>query len=110
MPFFPGGAPSPGIGDGGSNQGGGQAGGSSGANGSPRISVWQQCGGLGGGCAAHGSCADAPFPGQACADGNTCQRVNEWHWQCSPSDRAVSCWAPGSSAAVWAAPAPATFA
>jgi hypothetical protein len=85
-------ASAPGVSDGG---GGGQGGGKGGGGGSgststsPKIGVWQQCGGLGGCCSSYGACVDGPFPGQACGDGNVCQRVNEWHWQCSPSGGGV---------------------
>ncbi len=27
--------------------------------------------------------------GQSCSAGNTCQRVNQWHWQCAPSGAGV---------------------
>jgi hypothetical protein len=54
-----GGAGSPSSSDGSSPGGSkGAAGGGAGS-----IGVWQQCGGLGGGCLAAGGCADGPFPG-----------------------------------------------
>jgi hypothetical protein len=59
MPAAPAGGPSPG---GSSDAGspGGSKGDATGQAGS--IGVWQQCGGLGGGCATS-TCVDAPFPG-----------------------------------------------
>jgi hypothetical protein len=37
------------------------------------LNVWDQCGGKGGNCAGF-SCVDAPYPGQSCPGGTSCQR------------------------------------
>ncbi len=62
------------------------------------IAKDQQCGGKGGGCGSEDRCKDAPFPGVQCASGTSCQRVNEWHWQCNQGE--------GAPAQPTSAPAP----
>jgi hypothetical protein len=46
--------------------------------------LWEQCGGKGGNCNAHAACVDGPYPGEGCAAGAFCSRINEWHYQCVP--------------------------
>lgn len=60
------------------------------------VGFQQQCGGSGGSCktdAKLGSdCKDAAAPGVCCEPGTTCQRVNEWYWECQgqPTNSAAS--------------------
>lgn len=60
------------------------------------IGHQQQCGGSGGSCKESsqlgGACADAAAPGACCEPGTSCQRVNEWFWQCAgtPTNSAPS--------------------
>lgn len=49
------------------------------------IPLYGQCGGKGGVCGntVGASCAnDAQWPGSTCASGASCERQNEWYWQC----------------------------
>eukprot|EP00775_Hariotina_reticulata_P009093 gene9093-9263_t len=46
------------------------------------IYKYGQCGGKGGNCADYKNCHDSVFDGFCCEDGSTCQRKNEWYWQC----------------------------
>jgi hypothetical protein len=60
------------------------------------VGFQQQCGGSGGQCKDDaklgGECKDAAAPGVCCEPGTTCQRVNEWFWQCTgqPTNSAPS--------------------
>jgi len=60
------------------------------------IGFQLQCGGSGGSCKENpqlgGACADAAAAGACCEPGTTCQRVNEWFWQCAgqPTNSAPS--------------------
>jgi hypothetical protein len=59
------------------------------------VGFQQQCGGSGGSCKENrlgGDCKDAAAPGVCCEPGTTCQRVNEWFWQCQgqPTNSAAS--------------------
>lgn len=59
------------------------------------VGFQQQCGGSGGSCKESrlgGDCKDAAAPGVCCEPGTTCQRVNEWFWQCQgqPTNSAAS--------------------
>jgi hypothetical protein len=47
----------------------------------PQLQLWDQCGGI---SSAAGKDA-AIGAGACCAAGSTCNRVNEWYWQCQPS-------------------------
>lgn len=44
----------------------------------------QSCGGMGGECGSlfGAECRDAAWTNFACESGSTCQKVNEWHWEC----------------------------
>ena len=60
------------------------------------VGFQQQCGGSGGSCKEDaklsGECKDAAAPGVCCEPGTTCQRQNEWFWQCQgqPTNSAAS--------------------
>lgn len=60
------------------------------------IGFQQQCGGKGGQCKDDakmaGQCEDKAVTGACCETGTTCQRVNEWYWQCQgqPTNSAAS--------------------
>ncbi len=47
-----------------------------------QVGMYQQCGGKGGSCATDGQCDDKAWQGSSCPAGASCNRVNEWHWQC----------------------------
>jgi hypothetical protein len=52
------------------------------------MSEFEQCGGAGGNCRSFGesACADAVFPGKACAAGYECVRQNFFYRQCLKPD------------------------
>lgn len=60
------------------------------------VGFQQQCGGSGGACKEDsklgGECKDAAAAGVCCETGTTCQRVNEYFWQCQgqPTNSAAS--------------------
>jgi hypothetical protein len=60
--------------------------------------MWEQCGGEGGNCKQAGACADAPFPGKACPAGASCQKQNNWYYQCLPATAATAATASPASA------------
>ncbi|WIA11041.1 hypothetical protein OEZ85_011194 [Tetradesmus obliquus] len=69
---------------------------------STRLPAWSACGGKGFDCKLPaGKCTDAAWEGHCCASGFTCQRSNEWYWQCRTGP-------PSSNRVEQPAPAPAT--
>ncbi len=49
------------------------------------LRLYDQCGGEGGSCKQAGACVDAPYPGKACPAGASCQKQNNWYYQCLPA-------------------------
>jgi hypothetical protein len=49
------------------------------------LKLWDQCGGEGGNCKQAGACVDGPYPGKACPAGASCQKQNNWYYQCLPA-------------------------
>jgi hypothetical protein len=47
------------------------------------LGWWDQCGGMGGNCAGY-QCLDGWYPNYACPSGTSCQRQNQWYYQCLP--------------------------
>ncbi|WIA30941.1 hypothetical protein OEZ86_000991 [Tetradesmus obliquus] len=69
---------------------------------STRLPAWSACGGKGFDCKLPaGKCTDAAWEGHCCASGFTCQRSNEWYWQCRTGP-------PSSNRVEQPAPAPPT--
>jgi hypothetical protein len=58
------------------------------------LGPWQQCGGES--CAKAGfdssilDCRDGPYSGLWCPGGFSCQRGNQWYWQCRPASSGES--------------------
>ena len=50
-----------------------------------QLALWDQCGGMGGNCKEAGACVDGPYPSKACSTNASCQRQDEWYWQCLPA-------------------------
>jgi hypothetical protein len=52
---------------------------------STQVPTYGQCGGISGpGCGSPTgqACSDAPWPTACCGAGSSCNRLNEWYWQC----------------------------
>jgi hypothetical protein len=64
------------------------------AGSSDALSMWDQCGGMGGNCQSYG-CADAPYSGASCPAGASCSRLSTWYHQCVPRGSASQQQQPG---------------
>lgn len=52
-----------------------------------QLTAWQQCGGINA-CSSADNCGDRPWPRSYCPGGYSCQRNDQYYWQCRPGSTA----------------------